>query len=261
MADKTTRRIKTLFGRALFASGMYRAFFRDKAIIVLFHRVDDRYPGDPITCSNKEFRDFCDFFERHFTVVTLRNLLEKLKNGADISRHLAITFDDGYRDNRRAADELLRRGLSASFFIATEFIGSDTVPWWDANAKIPSEWMSWSEVRSLYEDGFELGAHTKNHVDLGVVSGKMAEDEINGSALRLAAETGGRIDLFTYPYGRAHQISEENRELIRKAGFVCCPSAHGGTISKGDDPFAVPRTPISPWHISPYQFGFEAIFS
>lgn len=255
------RRIKALLGRAIFASRAYRPLFRNKAVIVLFHRVDDRYPGDPITCSTAEFREFCTFFHRYFTVVPFHVLIAKLERGDDISRHLVITFDDGYRDNRRAADELLRRRMPASFFIATDFIGSDRVPWWDAESGIVSEWMSWADVRSLSNDGFELGAHTRNHVDLGVVSGAEAVEEIAGSARRLVAETGVPIDLFSYPYGRPHQITEENRKIVRNAGFVCCPSAYGGTVRKGEDPFRICRTPISPWHISPYQFGFEALLS
>lgn len=255
------RRIKALLGRVIFASRVYKPLLRNKAVIVLFHRINDRYPGDPITCSTTEFREFCDFFQRYFTVVPFHTLIEKLERGEDITRHLVITFDDGYRDNRSAADELLRRGVPACFFIATEFIGSDRVPWWDAQAGIVSEWMSWADVRSLSNDGFELGAHTKNHVDLGVVSGAEAVEEIGGSARRLVAETGIPIDLFSYPYGRPHQITEENRKIVRKAGFVCCPSAYGGTVVKGNDPFRIRRTPISPWHISPYQFGFEALLS
>lgn len=255
------RRIKALLGRAIFTSRAYRPLFRNKAVIVLFHRVDDRYPGDPITCSTAQFREFCTFFHRYFTVVPFHVLIAKLERGDDISRHLVITFDDGYRDNRRAADELLRRRMPASFFIATDFIGSDRVPWWDAESGIVSEWMSWADVRSLSDDGFELGAHTKNHVDLGVVSGAEAVEEIAGSARRLVAETGIPIDLFSYPYGRPHQITEENRKIVRNAGFVCCPSAYGGTVGKGEDPFRICRTPISPWHISPYQFGFEALLS
>ena len=255
------RRIKALLGRVIFASRAYKPLFRNKAVIVLFHRVDDRYPGDPITCSTSEFREFCDFFQRYFTVVPFHTLIAKLERREDISHHLVLSFDDGYRDNRRAADELLRRGMPACFFIATDFIGSDRVPWWDAKSGIVSEWMSWADVRSLSDDGFELGAHTKNHVDLGVVSGAEAVEEIAGSARRLVAETGIPIDLFSYPYGRPHQITEENREIVRNAGFVCCPSAYGGTVAKGNDPFRICRTPISPWHTSPYQFGFEALLS
>ena len=255
------RRVKALLGWLLFRSGAYQRFFRDKAVVVLFHRVDDRYPGDPITCGTDAFREFCDFFQRHFTVVPLRTLIAKLRSGDDVSRHLVISFDDGYLDNRAAANELLLRRIPACFFIATEFIGSNKVPAWDSRAGIRSEWMTWADVRSLRDSGFELGAHTKNHVDLGAVSGEEAREEIAGSGRRLSAEAGVPIDLFSYPFGRREQITEANREIVREAGYICCPSAYGGVVRKGDDPFRMCRTPISPWHLSPYQFGFEAMFS
>lgn len=253
------RQVKATIGRLIFATGLHRKRVRDKAVIVLFHRVNDQYPGNPITCSRAEFRAFLDFFQRYFQVVSMSTLLSKLASGADISGNLVITFDDGYKDNRWAADELKRRNLPATFFLASDFIESDRIPWWDAEAKIVSEWMSWDDIRSLRTDGFELGSHTRNHVDLGVVTGRDAAEEILGARDRLAEETGAPINLFSYPYGRVHQITEENRDYVRGAGFTCCPSAYGGNVHPGDDAFFLRRTPISPWHISPYQFGLEVL--
>jgi len=119
--------------------------------------------------------------------------------------------------------------------------------------------MSWEDVRSLKSDGFELGSHTKNHVDLGIVSGRDAEEEILGAAQRLTAETKETSRLFSYPYGRVDELNETNRDLVKRLGFSCCFSAYGGSVRKGDDPFKLCRTPISGWHVSPYQFGFEAM--
>jgi peptidoglycan/xylan/chitin deacetylase (PgdA/CDA1 family) len=255
------RQLKAAIGWFLFSTGLYRKYFRDMAVVVLFHRVDDRYPGNPISCSEAEFRGFLDFFQKYFQVIGMSELVHKLQSGADISGQLVVTFDDGYKDNRKAADELLRRRLPASFFIATNFIESDRVPWWDVDSNIKSEWMSWDDVRSLATDGFELGSHTQNHVDLGVVAGEAAEQEIDGARDRLQQETGTTVTLFSYPYGRVNQLSDANREYVKRSGFSCCPSAFGGNVHKGDDPFSILRTPISPWHKSPYQFGLESILA
>lgn len=47
-------------------------------------------------------------------------------------RRVLLTFDDGYRDNFELAYPLLRRhGLTATFFLATGFIDSPRVAWWD----------------------------------------------------------------------------------------------------------------------------------
>ena len=217
------RQIKMLLGVLAFRSGFYRLLFRNKAVIVLFHRVDDRYASDPISCTRGKFSLFCAFFSKYFIVVPLSELLRKLKGGEPIGRHLVITFDDGYRDNYEfAAKELTRMKLPGCFFIATDFIDSNRVPWWDADAGIVSEWMSWSQVRGLSAQGFELGAHTCNHVDLGIVIGAEAEKEIVESGRRLSMEIARPVPFFSYPYGRRHQITPPNRALVQRAGYACC---------------------------------------
>lgn len=256
------RRLKHYVGLALFRTGLYRWFFRNTATVVVFHRVDDRYTGNPLTCSSHEFADFCDFFARHFTVVPLGELVRRLAGGHSLTRLLAITFDDGYRDNRETAAVILRdRGLPACFFVVTDFIGSSNVPWWDADEGIAPRWMDWNDVRSLVADGFEVGSHTIHHVDLGTIRGAEARREITASKHRLEEELGRPITLFSYPYGGPAHLDEANRAQARQAGYLCCLSAFGGLVPRGTDPFRMQRTPISPWYLSPYQFGCEAVLA
>src|SRR2546423_4904144 len=191
------RRLKSLLGHLLYRSGIYRRLWKDRAVIVLFHRVDDRYPEDPITCSRAHFSACCDFFARYFEVVSLGELLALQHRGCDISRRLVITFDDGYADNFHfAAAELRRRGLPACFFIPTAFVGTDHVAWWDAESSIRSEWVTWDEVRTLHAQGFELGSHTLTHADCGQLRGAEAVREIAGSKAQLEAAIATRIESF-----------------------------------------------------------------
>jgi peptidoglycan/xylan/chitin deacetylase (PgdA/CDA1 family) len=118
--------------------------------------------------------------------------------------------------------------------------------------------MTWDQVSALRSKGFEIGSHTRNHVDLGVVTGDAAKEEILGGREKLSEALGEDIDLFSYPYGRANQITEDNRQLVKDHGFSCCLSAHGGSVRPGDSPFRLLRTPISQWHRSPEQFGLES---
>ncbi|HEV8448913.1 MAG TPA: polysaccharide deacetylase family protein [Gemmatimonadaceae bacterium] len=255
-----SRRLKAALGFLIFQLGLHRIMLRRKAIVVLFHRVDDRYASDAISCSVEKFERFCTFFCRYFTVVPLGTLVEKVQRGEDVSGHLVVTFDDGYLDNHQIAAPLLkRRQVPACFFIATDFVESDRVPWWDREAGIQSEWMSWDQVRDLAAQGFELGAHTCNHVDLGVVNGEEARREITDSGTRLAKEVGVDVGLFSYPYGRRNQITDANRQLVRDAGYDCCMSAYGGNVTPDSNPYDLRRIPISQWYVSAYQFGFEAL--
>jgi peptidoglycan/xylan/chitin deacetylase (PgdA/CDA1 family) len=258
--SSTKRRIANALGQALYRSGVYKLAWRNRAVIVLFHRVDDRYAGTPITCSRALFASFCDFFARYFEVITLSELLELLRRGADISRRLVITFDDGYRDNHDVvAVELQKRRLPACFFIATGFVGSNQVAWWDAKQSIRSEWMNWDDVRDLLGQGFELGAHTITHADCGLVTGLAAIREIAGSKAQLEAAVGMPISHFAYPYGGPERMTNENRSIVRDAGFSCCLAAYGGVVHASDSPFHLARVPINMWYASPYAFGLDAV--
>jgi peptidoglycan/xylan/chitin deacetylase (PgdA/CDA1 family) len=254
------KQIKNLLGYLMYRSGLHRLVWRNRALVVVFHRVDDAYPGDPLTCTRAEFERYCDFFARFWKVVSLSELLDRLRDGRDIGRHLVITFDDGYKDNHAyAARELRRRSMPATFYVSTGFIESTHVPWWDAERNIVPEWMTWEEVRSLHADGFEVAPHTVTHVDLGVVEGQEARREIGESKTRLEQELGIPMRSFAYPYGRRHQLSEPNREIMRELGFECCASAFGGYVTPDMDPMRLQRTAIGPWYDSPWEFGFLAM--
>jgi len=56
-----TRRAKAVAGWILFRTGLYRRLRRNEAVIVLFHRVSDSYPNDPLTYSTRKFESFVRF--------------------------------------------------------------------------------------------------------------------------------------------------------------------------------------------------------
>ena len=63
-------------------------------------------------------------------------------------RYAIVTFDDGYRDNYEVAFPILQHeGVPATFFVASGFIDTPTLPWWDDIA-----WM----VRSSRHSGLVL---------------------------------------------------------------------------------------------------------
>jgi peptidoglycan/xylan/chitin deacetylase (PgdA/CDA1 family) len=251
--------VKDVLGRTLFGTHLDGVLLRHAAVAVAFHRVQETAePDDGLTVSVRTFERHCKFFRRHFRVVSLLEIVEKLERGQPLERELAITFDDGYRDNfENAAPVLERLSLPATFFIVSQWMGTDVVPWWDRERKARHPWMTWDQVRALHSRGFAIGAHTRTHVDLGRISGARALQEISGARRDLERKIGASIGLFAYPYGGANHITDANRELVKAAGFRCCCSSIGGTIATGTSPFHLPRIPITLWHRSPHQFGFE----
>jgi peptidoglycan/xylan/chitin deacetylase (PgdA/CDA1 family) len=252
------RAVKGLLGQGLFASHLDAVLLRNTAVIVTFHRVQEADPSDTLTVAAATFERHCRFFRRHFRVVPLRELVQRLALGQSVDRHLAITFDDGYRDNFEIARPVLERlSMPATFFVVTDWMGSNVVPDWDRERGVQHPWMTWDQVRALHRRGFEIGAHTRSHVNLGVVSPAEARAEVLGARLEIEKQIGSRVESFAYPYGGQTHVTAANREVVKSAGFRCCCSSFGGTNPAGTDPFLLRRVPVSPWHTSPHQFGFE----
>lgn len=76
------------------------------------------------------FADQVRFCKRHFDVIAPGDLPDVLAHRR--GRYVLITFDDGYRDNYEVAFPIVKTmGVPATFFVATGFIDTPRVPWWD----------------------------------------------------------------------------------------------------------------------------------
>jgi peptidoglycan/xylan/chitin deacetylase (PgdA/CDA1 family) len=115
--------------------GRRRFSFRKRneasARILYYHRVnEDNDPFFP-AISTELFEQEMRFLRRHYTVVSLSELLDRLI-GQTAKPVVAITFDDGYRDNYQNAFPILERyGLPATIFLTTGSMDADEPLWFE----------------------------------------------------------------------------------------------------------------------------------
>jgi len=104
--------------------------------ILSYHRVnDDNDPFFPAV-PTEAFAGHMAWLARAWHVWPLEELVWAASAGRLPRRAVALTFDDGYRDNlTHAAPVLARHGLPATIFLATGFIGTTAVPWFDRVAQ------------------------------------------------------------------------------------------------------------------------------
>jgi peptidoglycan/xylan/chitin deacetylase (PgdA/CDA1 family) len=126
----------------LSAAGILRLLerfrLRDKAFILLYHRV--LRPGDEqagfiqpgMYVYADAFERQIRFLKKHFRVLTLEALIERVRRNEQVGRCCAVTFDDGWRDNYVNAFPVLRKHhVPATIFLATGFIDTERMFWHD----------------------------------------------------------------------------------------------------------------------------------
>ncbi|MGC2518207.1 MAG: polysaccharide deacetylase family protein [Burkholderiales bacterium] len=92
--------------------------------ILIYHRVvaePDPLAPDEVCARNFDWQ--LAVLNRWFRVLPLREAAARLRDGTLPMRSACVTFDDGYADNVTVALPILRRrGVPATFFLATSFI-------------------------------------------------------------------------------------------------------------------------------------------
>lgn len=138
MAVKKT--LHKLFSPLLYGAGVYQRLWASRSrnrpftAVLAYHRVvpdnlgtKGRFGierGIPARVFEAQLR----FMRKHFAPVLASQALE----GSNAPLRFAVTLDDGYADNFQVAAPILERlGISGTFFVVSEFVGTDRLFWWE----------------------------------------------------------------------------------------------------------------------------------
>lgn len=107
-----------------------------------YHRIgsanETSFDPNVFSCTGEQFDEHLKFISKHFKVLTVADVVRIINEGGQVTEKCAlITFDDGYIDNYREAFSVLKKHkMTGVFFLPTNFIGSNIIPWWDELAYI-----------------------------------------------------------------------------------------------------------------------------
>ncbi len=217
---------------------------RGLAVPVLCYHSVNSVPNpesDPIT--PERFEQHLAYLKANHTVVPLASLVEAIREGGRLPHDaVAITFDDGYRDNFEVAYPLLKKyGTPATMFVVTGFVDGVV----DLNGCPGWEPMSWEQIRDLDASPLvEIGAHSHTHAILSELDDLAAADEVRLSASRLEEELGHAVSLFAYPFGQGRHISHAAVQAVQDTGFVGACSTFWRTEHPFSKPFLIGRVMV-----------------
>jgi peptidoglycan/xylan/chitin deacetylase (PgdA/CDA1 family) len=104
----------------------------DATVALCYHRVG-RLPHDPfgLAVTPEHFAEQLEVIRRH-RPLALADLAGEIRAGDVRPGGVAVTFDDGYRDNLAVAAPLLERaGVPATVFVTTGLTGTRDAVWWE----------------------------------------------------------------------------------------------------------------------------------
>jgi peptidoglycan/xylan/chitin deacetylase (PgdA/CDA1 family) len=106
----------------------------DRLLVLGWHNAESTpfFPSEPGACARGLTRQL-GTLRRIANVVPLETALAALAEGRPLPpRAVALTFDDGYRDNLETAIPILRRlGLPATFYLVPGLLDRTVRPWWE----------------------------------------------------------------------------------------------------------------------------------
>ena len=218
--------------------------------ILMYHMVSPPRPGGRFN----KLRVHPSAFERQLSWLAANGwrfifLSELDAEQTRAKKTVAITFDDGYRDNLLAAHPLLQKhGAKATLLLVEDRFDRD----WSA-AKNPHHAdgelgrepkLADSDIRAMLASGtWELGAHTATHPLLPSLDATGRTREIGGARAALEQRFGVPVESFAYPFGI---FGEADRKAVAAAGYRWAVTTNEGVSTDLDaDAHALKRIKVS----------------
>jgi peptidoglycan/xylan/chitin deacetylase (PgdA/CDA1 family) len=215
-----------------------------RRVVLCYHSVSPS-PSN-LSLSPDLFDQHLAWLQDHCQVVALDELVAGPRGTC--GPYVAITFDDGYANNRTHALPLLAaRGMTATFFGAVGFLERDD----EVMAHLSEVWrtprerlspLSWSEVRELRGGGMAVGSHTWSHRNLARLSIGAAEHDLTRSREVLEQRLGEPVRAVAYPWGKlGRHVTAETFTAARRAGYELGMISLPRAVRESDDPLRIAR--------------------
>ncbi len=254
----------TIFGIYRTVSPILFSFFKNRNKILLYHGIR----RDELN----SFKQQIAYIKDNFECVTAKEYVREYEKKNESDRQFCcITFDDGFSSVMDHAYPVLAKFnikftvfINLLLHIYTDPNSDDKL---DAfcKAKFPRihleedfcKGMTRQHIKTLIEDGNEIGGHTVSHPDLTRIKMEAVENELKIPIEYFKKHFQYELHSFAYPYGRTAHINKRILKAIIRAGYADVFSGISCPIPKIDGHSVHSRTSVSTkW---PFNY-FKSIF-
>ena len=210
--------------------------------ILMYHRIAVLKGDEPavtvgLTVDPGEFQLQMAWLHDHgYTTITQLQLYNALMEGAPLpDKPIMLTFDDGYRGIATVAAPM----MTQFGFVGTAYIITDRIA---QNRKTAPTWLTWPQLRTLEQRGWDIGSHTVSHTEIPNMSPEAAMKTLRQSRFTLERHLGHPVQWFCYPAG---SVDAKSVEAVKKAGYVLATTTKSGLTLSAQDPLQLERIRVS----------------
>lgn len=236
-----------------------------KVPVLIYHKIDfptaDVKVRGAFTYPKKFERQISWLKKNDFKFLTASEIIKFYrKNGEFPKKSVAVTFDDGWKDNYLNAFPILRKyGAKATIFLVPSCIGktTDKVV---AEGEAAREHLSEKDILEMSKSGIiEFASHSFNHKLFNRISEEEIEFEVTESKKFIENLTQKECATFAYPAGF---FTEFAKKATEKAGYTAAFTTVYGAKDNSDF-FALNRVEILRRDSFPFRFGrkIKSIYS
>lgn len=187
----------------------------DSWVCLLYHDV----AAEPVGVSGgpEHFSVSSDGFAAHLELIAAQGCagLSVGRAIAGSGRRVAISFDDGAAGTyERAFPALLARGMTATFYVTTSWIGR-------------TGFVTWPQLREMAAAGMEIQSHTRSHPFLSELGRERLREELRGSKQDLDEGLAQDTDQMALPGGDAPRGALWRE--VEEAGYRVVGTSRWGT--------------------------------
>jgi len=174
-------------------------------LVLCYHALSPTWTAALSTTPDRFERQISRLIRRGYRGMTFTEAVASPRRG----RVLVVTFDDAYRSVIELGRPILDHfGLPATVFAPTDFIDAEgPVHWPGVDGWLGGlherelSRMSWAELQTLRNAGWEIGSHTGSHPHMTGIDDRALEDELRRSKAACERHLGGPCTSLAYPYG------------------------------------------------------------
>ena len=167
--------------------------------------------------------------QKEYEFISPIDFQKDLINSKKNKTKLLLSFDDGFKSNRRLAEEVLNKlNIKGLFFIISDFVGAkkqsekykkiihNIYPVGPSKSEL-SDPMDHGDIKFLISNGHLIGCHTLSHQMLSKISSlNELNKELVSSKNKLEKDFDIKIKHFAFPFGTFDSINQSSLKILNK---------------------------------------------